>query len=126
MAWWGWLLILAAVAVAGVIVGFVFARKGGPKVDEKELQKVNARVNANLKEVTAQQLEQLRAEKQELQRNLQQAELDYRKSLEEIRQEAFNAAQFYNDNPDALDNKLDALLGEPTISSDPRTLKGKH
>lgn len=112
MPWWVYLIIAVVLVIAAMIIGYIWGRKTSPDVDRKAL--VDSERKALEEEIEAEKIARATAE---------QARDQHAKDLKKIltwynqRRGAIDAAaqKEFTDlvsDPDALDRKLDTLLGK--------------
>lgn len=109
---WGWLIIVAVIAIAVLIIGYVWGRKTSPAAVDRgalaasEREAMQKRIEA---EINARKLaEQAR---DALARDLKANLAWYNKHKEAIEDAAKEEFSTLVSDPSALDRKLDSLLG---------------
>ena len=112
MAWWVWLVIIAVVAIAVLIIGYIWGRKNSPApVDRVALAESERKALQEQIEAEKIARHKVTEARNDLARQLK-ANLawynTHRKAIEDAAQKEF--ADLVSD-PDALDRKLSDLLG---------------
>lgn len=118
MPWWGWLIIVAIVVIAALILGYVWGRKSSPDVDRKAL--ADSERKALEDEIEAEKVARAAAEqaRDQLATDLKQTLAWYNKQKGAIDAAAQKEFTDLVSDPDDLDRKLDALLGTTEADSD--------
>lgn len=112
MPWWGVLIIVAVAIIAAVIITYLLTRKSSAAlVAAKELAETRADTAAKKLEAERATKEQLAAESKALVARLREIDAWYEKARTNINKERRDAFENLATDPDALDRKLDELLG---------------
>jgi beta-lactam-binding protein with PASTA domain len=112
MTWWGILIIVAVAVLAAIIITWLLVRSSkAALIAKKEMAEAAARTTAKKLEAERATRKKLEAESRALVAKMRKIDTWYQGALVVLTKEKRDAFEALSSDPDALDRKLDELLG---------------